>query len=62
MVQMYKSTKHFELFGDLNPGTVRMNTENSKAEVIVRTCTIFRPATALFRIMILKMIIRHDDY
>jgi hypothetical protein len=41
----------FELFGSLNPGTVRVSTENSKAEVILERYAIFRPATALFRIM-----------
>ena len=34
-----------------NPGTVRVSTENSKATVILSRCTIFRPATAEFRII-----------
>jgi hypothetical protein len=51
MVQVLKSTKYFELFGGLNPGTVRVSTENSKDEVILGRCAIYRPATALFRIM-----------
>ena len=50
MVQMAKSTKHFELFLRRNPGTVRVSTENSKDEVILVRCAIFRPATAEFRI------------
>jgi hypothetical protein len=33
--QLLEKTKDFELFGDLNPGTVRMRTENSKDEVIL---------------------------
>ena len=49
MVQMAKSTKYFELFGGLNPGTVRVSTENSKDKVILVICAIFRPATAEFR-------------
>jgi len=31
MAQVVKSTNDFELFGGLNPGTVRVSTENSKA-------------------------------
>ncbi len=50
MVQMAKSTKDFELFGGLNPGTVRVSTENSKAAVILARCTVFGPATAEFRV------------
>ncbi len=49
MVQVAKSTKDFELFGGLNPGTVRVSTENSKAEVILARCAVFGPATAEFR-------------
>jgi hypothetical protein len=49
MVQVLKSTKDFEFFGGLNPGTVRVSTENSKATVILSRCAIFRPATAEFR-------------
>gem|GEM_PF-1148954 len=52
MVQMAKSTKYFELFGGLNPGTVRVSTENSKDEVILVRCAIFRPATAEFRVIV----------
>ena len=40
----------FELFGSLNPGIVRVSTENSKAEVILARCAILKPATALFRL------------
>ena len=50
-VQVAKSTKYFELFGGLNPGTVRVSTENSKDKVILVICAIFGPATAEFRIM-----------
>ena len=50
MVQMAKSTKDFELFGGLNPGTVRVSTENSKDKVILVRCATFRPATAEFRV------------
>ena len=53
MVQMAKSTKYFELFGGLNPGIVRVSTENSKDEVILVRCAIFRPATAEFRVIVL---------
>jgi hypothetical protein len=49
MVQVVKRTTDFELFGGLNPGTVRVSTENSKAEVILTRCAILGPATALFR-------------
>ena len=49
MVQVLKGTKYFELFGSLNPGTVRVSTENSKDEVILGRCAIYSPATALFR-------------
>ncbi len=49
MAQMLNSTKDFEFFGGLNPGTVRVSTENSKATVIFSRCAIFRPATAEFR-------------
>ncbi len=51
MVQVLKSKREFELLGGLNPGTVRVSTNNSKAEVISARCDIFRPATALFRII-----------
>ena len=50
MVPVHKSTQDFELFGGLNPGTVRVSTENSKAKVILGRCAVFRPATAVFRI------------
>jgi len=50
-VQMAKSTQYFELFGGLNPGTVRVSTKNSKDKVILVRCAIFSPATAEFRIM-----------
>ncbi len=49
MVQVAKSTKDFELFGGLNPGTVRVITENSKAAVILARCAVFGPAAAEFR-------------
>jgi hypothetical protein len=49
MAQVLKSTKDFEFFGGLNPGTVRVSTENSKATAILSRCAIFRPATAEFR-------------
>jgi hypothetical protein len=45
-VQMHKSAKDFELFGGLNPGTVRVSTDNSKAAVILGISAVFRPATA----------------
>ena len=32
----------------MNPGTVRVSTENSKDEVILGRCAIYRPATAVF--------------
>jgi len=51
MVQMAKGTKYFELFGGLNPGTVRVSTENSKDKVTLVICAIFRPATAEFRVI-----------
>jgi hypothetical protein len=41
----------FELFGGLNPGTARVSTKNSKDIVILDRCAIFRPATALVRII-----------
>jgi hypothetical protein len=50
MVQVLKSTKDFDICGSLNPGTVRVSTENSKAKVISSRCAIFRPATAEFRL------------
>ena len=45
--------KHFRILKVLarNPGTVRVSTKNSKAKVISCRCAIFRPATAVFRIM-----------
>ncbi len=49
MVQVAKSTKDFELFGGLNPGTVMVSTGNSKAAVILARCAVFGPATAEFR-------------
>jgi hypothetical protein len=49
MVQILESTKDFDICGSLNPGTVRVSTANSKAEVISCRCAIFRPATAEFR-------------
>ena len=49
MVQVAKSTQDFELFGGLNPGTVRVSTENSKAAVILARCAVCGPATAGFR-------------
>jgi len=52
MVQMAKSTQYFELFGGLNPGTIRVGTENSKDKVILVRCAIFRPATAEFRVVV----------
>ncbi len=51
MAQVLKSTKYFKLFGGLNPGTVRESAENSKYTVILGRCAIFRPATAVFRII-----------
>ncbi len=51
MVQMAKSTQDFERFGGLNPGTVRVSTENSKAAVILVRCAVFGPTTAEFRII-----------
>ncbi len=50
MAQVLKSTKDFELFGGLNPGTVRVSTENSKYKVILVICAVFGPATAEFRV------------
>jgi hypothetical protein len=44
MVQVLKSTKSFELFGGLNPGTVRVSTKNSKAQVMLARCAVFSPA------------------
>jgi hypothetical protein len=32
MAQVLKSTKYFELFGGLNPDTVRVSTDYSKAQ------------------------------
>jgi hypothetical protein len=32
MVQMLKSTKDFEFFGSLNPGTIRVSTEIQKSQ------------------------------
>ncbi len=46
MVQMAKSTKYFELFGGLNPGTIRMRTQKFKRTI--------RPATDEFRIIDLR--------
>jgi hypothetical protein len=51
IAQVLKSTKYFELVGGLNPGTVRVSTDNSKDAVILSRCAIFRPATADFRII-----------
>ncbi len=51
MVQMLKSTRYFELFGGSSPGPVMVRTENSEDEVILVRCAIFRPATAVFRII-----------
>jgi hypothetical protein len=31
MVQILESTKDFDIYGSLNPGTVRVSTANSKA-------------------------------
>lgn len=50
MVQVLKSTKGFELFGGLNPGTVKVSTDNSKSEVMLRRCAVFSPATAESRV------------
>jgi len=50
MVQLAKSTQYFELFGGLNPSTVRVSTENSKDKVILVRCAILRPGTAEFRV------------
>ncbi len=52
MAQVLKSTKYFELFGSLNPGTVRVSTENSKDEVILGRCAIYGSAIALFRFIV----------
>jgi hypothetical protein len=52
MVQILESTKDFDICGSLNPGTVRVSTANSKAEVISSRCAIFRPATAEFRFIL----------
>jgi hypothetical protein len=49
MMQMRKSAKDFEPFGGLTPDTVRVSTENSKADVILCCCAIFTPATTLSR-------------
>ncbi len=49
-MQVVKSTKDFELFGGLNPGTVRVSIENSKAAVILARCAVIEPATAEFRL------------
>ncbi len=57
MVQILESTKDFDICGGLNPGTVRVSTANSKAEMISSRCTIFRPATAEFR---LKALVAHE--
>jgi hypothetical protein len=54
IAQVLKSTKYFELAGGLNPGTVRVSTDNSKDAVILSRCAIFRPATAEFRIKALR--------
>ncbi len=50
MVQILESTTDFDICGGLNPGTVRVSTENSEAKVILSRCAIFRPATAEFRL------------
>ncbi len=52
MVPVVKKTADFELFGGFNHGTVRVSTDNSKAEVILTRCPILGPATALFRITV----------
>jgi len=50
--------KHLRILKFLarNPGTVRVSTKNSKAKVISRRCAIFRPATAVFRIIVIRSI------
>lgn len=45
--------KACKLIGGLNPGTVRVSTDNSKDAVILSRCAITKPATALFRIIAL---------
>jgi hypothetical protein len=42
MVQILKSTKDFDICVSLNPSTVRVSTENSKASVILGSCAIFQ--------------------
>ncbi len=50
MVQLAKAQRILK-FSARNPGTVRVSTENSKAEVILARCAILGPATAIFRII-----------
>ncbi len=45
MMRVLKSTKDFERFGGLNPVTIRVSTENSKADLILGRCAVFIPAT-----------------
>ncbi len=49
MVWMAKSTKNFEFFWGLNPGTVRVSTDNSKDNVNLVMRAISRPTNASFR-------------
>lgn len=59
MVYVVKSTRNFKIFGAQPwPGnfmkTATVSTENSKAEMILASCVIFGPASAVLRIMFLQ--------
>ena len=49
MAYMAKNTEDFEIFRRRTPGTVRVSTESSKADVILDRNPVFGPATAEFR-------------
>jgi hypothetical protein len=54
MMQMPKAQRIMK-FSALNPGTVRVSTENSKAKVIFSRGAVFRPTTALSRIIVSRL-------
>jgi hypothetical protein len=66
MVQLRRSTRYFELFGGLNPGTTRLRPRRElghrkfKRRGDLGRCSIFRPATAVFRI-ILETAVKADE-
>ncbi len=47
MAQVAKSTKDFEIFGGLNPSTVKVSTENYKDKAIFDRCAVLRHAGSI---------------